>query len=113
MMAVTCMGESLIIPSWDVRPLSGRDRPAAGHVRRPDRPLRNGYELPRGGTAFANESAPMSTLLNDARIAMRFLLRNRLFALASAAILALGIGLSATLFAIVKGTLIEPWPYDG
>jgi predicted permease len=55
----------------------------------------------------------MSTLLHDVRIAMRFLLRNRLFALVSAAILAVGISLSATLFAIVKGTLIEPWPYDG
>jgi hypothetical protein len=55
----------------------------------------------------------MFTLMHDVRIAIRFLVRNRLFAAASAAILALGIGLSATMFAMVKGTLIEPWPYHG
>jgi predicted permease len=55
----------------------------------------------------------MFILMHDVRIALRFLARNRLFAAASAAILALGIGLSATLFAMVKGTLIEPWPYHG
>jgi len=55
----------------------------------------------------------MFALMHDTRIAFRFLARNRLFAVASASILALGIGLSATLFAIVNGTLIEPWPYHG
>ena len=43
----------------------------------------------------------MFTLLHDIRIAMRFLGRHRLFAGTSVAILALGISLSATLFAIV------------
>src|SRR3954466_12368769 len=55
----------------------------------------------------------MFTLLHDLRIAARFLGRNRTFAIASAVILALGISLSATLFAIVKGALLEPWPYRG
>jgi putative ABC transport system permease protein len=55
----------------------------------------------------------MSILLQDARIAIRFLLRNRLFAVASIAILALGISLSTALFAIVNGALVEPWPYQG
>jgi predicted permease len=55
----------------------------------------------------------MATLMHDIRIAIRFLLRNRLFAAMSIAILALGISLSATLLAIVKGTLVEPWPYQG
>jgi putative ABC transport system permease protein len=57
--------------------------------------------------------AIMFTLLHDLRIAARFLARNRTFAVASALILALGISLSATLFAIVKGALLEPWPYRG
>jgi predicted permease len=55
----------------------------------------------------------MITLLHDLRIAARFLARNRAFTAASVVILALGISLSATLFAIVKGALIEPWPYHG
>ena len=55
----------------------------------------------------------MFTLLHELRIGLRFLARNRAFAVASAVILALGISLSATLFAIVKGALIEPWPYHG
>ncbi len=55
----------------------------------------------------------MFTLLHDVRIAIRFLRRNRLFTAACVAIVALGISLAATLFAIVKGTLIEPWPYQG
>jgi predicted permease len=55
----------------------------------------------------------MDTLLHDVRFATRFLFRNRLFAAASAGILALGISLTATLFAIVNGALIEPWPYRG
>jgi len=52
-------------------------------------------------------------MLNDIRIAVRYLRRHPVFAGAAAAILGLGISLSATLFAIVKGTLIEPWPYAG
>ena len=55
----------------------------------------------------------MSTLPHDLRIAMRFLLRNRLFAVVSIAILGVGISLSATLFAIIDGTLVQPWPYHG
>jgi putative ABC transport system permease protein len=55
----------------------------------------------------------MLTLLHDVRIAARFLARNRSFAAAAVGILALGISLSATLFAIIKGTLVEPWPYAG
>ena len=55
----------------------------------------------------------MLNVLHDVRIAIRFLLRHRLFTAASIGILALGISLSTTLFAIVKGTLIEPWPYHG
>ena len=55
----------------------------------------------------------MFTLLHDLRHAARFLGRNRAFAAAAAIILALGISLSATLFAIVHGALIAPWPYRG
>ncbi|HEY7284747.1 MAG TPA: ABC transporter permease [Vicinamibacterales bacterium] len=49
----------------------------------------------------------------DVRLAARFLRRNPVFTLATVAILALGIALSATLFTIVRGTLIRPWPYRG
>ena len=50
---------------------------------------------------------------NDLRLAARFLHRNSAFTMAAVAILALGIALSATLYAIVRGTLIRPWPYRG
>jgi predicted permease len=50
---------------------------------------------------------------NDLKLAARFLRRNAAFTTAAVAILALGIALSATLYAIVRGTLIRPWPYRG
>src|SRR3954454_17737611 len=43
--------------------------------------------------------------------AVRYLRRNLAFTLTATAMMALGIGMSATLFAVVKATLIEPWPY--
>jgi predicted permease len=49
----------------------------------------------------------------DLRLAARFLRRNSAFTTAAVAILALGIALSATLYTIVRGTLIRPWPYRG
>jgi putative ABC transport system permease protein len=55
----------------------------------------------------------MTGLLHDARIAVRFLLRNRGFAIATIGILALGISLTATLYAVVRGALLDPWPYRG
>jgi putative ABC transport system permease protein len=45
--------------------------------------------------------------------AVRYLRRNLAFTLTATAMMALGIGMSATLFAVVKATLIEPWPYPG
>ena len=55
----------------------------------------------------------MTGLLHDVRIAVRFLLRNRGFAIAAIGILALGISLTATLYAVVRGALLDPWPYRG
>ena len=55
----------------------------------------------------------MSALTHDLRIAFRYLWRNLTFSTAAVAILAMGICLSATLFAIVKGALLAPWPYRG
>jgi predicted permease len=55
----------------------------------------------------------MSPLLTDTRLAIRYLCRHPVFAGAAIGILGLGIGLCAALFAIVKATLIEPWPYAG
>jgi len=55
----------------------------------------------------------MSTLFNDLRFAFRFLSRNAGFSLTAIVVIALGISLSAALFAVVKGTLLNPWPYEG
>src|SRR5262249_27245043 len=55
----------------------------------------------------------MSTFPHDLRVALRFLRRNAAFTIAAIATLAIGISLAATLYAIVRGTLIEPWPYRG
>src|SRR5215471_10372747 len=55
----------------------------------------------------------MDTIVRDWLRSARSLRRHPSFALTSVAIVALGIGFSATLFAIVKGGLLEPWPYRG
>src|SRR5262245_24515450 len=53
------------------------------------------------------------TIPHDLRIALRFLRRNPTFTIAAIGILALGISLTTVLLTIVRGTLIEPWPYRG
>ena len=50
---------------------------------------------------------------HEVRFALRYLRRNPGFTLTAITIVALGIGLSATLFAVVRGALLQPWPYQG
>ena len=51
-------------------------------------------------------------LLHDVRYAFRGLWRNQALALAGIACLALGIGVNTTIFSIIDGVLLKPYPYD-
>lgn len=52
----------------------------------------------------------MDTLMKDFRLAVRTLLRSRLFALVSIATIALGIGATTTVFSLVNALLLRPLP---
>jgi hypothetical protein len=49
--------------------------------------------------------------LNDLRSAIRVLLRNRVYALTSIAVLALGIGANVAIFSVVYSVVLSPLPY--
>jgi putative ABC transport system permease protein len=51
------------------------------------------------------------TLLRDLRYGCRILVRYPSYALAAAAVVALGVGASTAVFAVVRGVLIRPLPY--
>lgn len=53
----------------------------------------------------------MSSVLQDVRYAARRLARTPVFSVAAAAILAIGIGLNATVFSLVDATLLRPAPF--
>ena len=50
-------------------------------------------------------------VLNDFRQAIRFIARNRGFAAAAVATLAIGMGANAAMFTIVREVLLRPLPY--
>ena len=50
-------------------------------------------------------------MLNDLRQGVRFIARNRGFAAAAVATLALGIGANSAMFTIVREVLLRPLPY--
>ncbi len=53
----------------------------------------------------------MATLLGDLRVALRALIRKPAFTCVAAATLALGIGLTSAMVAVVQGVLLTPPPY--
>lgn len=55
----------------------------------------------------------VEALWRDVQYGVRFLRRNIGFTVVCVALFALGIGLSVTIFAIVNGALLQPWPYRG
>lgn len=62
----------------------------------------------------ALETLPsVDALWSDLRHGVRFLRRNLGFTVVCVTLLALGIGSSVTIFAIVNGALLQPWPYRG
>ena len=50
-------------------------------------------------------------LLRDVRFALRVLSRNRSYAAASLAVVALGIGMTTAVFSVVRAVLLQPLPY--
>jgi predicted permease len=64
---------------------------------------------PAGGTVLAL----LKHVFQDLRLGFRFLRRQWGFTAGAVALLGLGICFSTTLFAIVQGALLEPWPYAG
>ena len=53
----------------------------------------------------------IESILQDIRYALRGLVRNRGFAVASIATLAIGIGINSAIFSVVNGVLFAPLPY--
>ena len=55
----------------------------------------------------------MDRLIQDLRIAMRSLVRQRTFALVAVLTLALGVGATTAIFSVVYGILLKPLPFEG
>src|SRR4029434_2649871 len=65
---------------------------------------------PTIAAVFGSE-AIVETLIKDLRYAIRGLRRNAGFTLASIMTLALGMGATTSVFAVINGVLIRPLPY--
>lgn len=82
--------------TWRLRQTLRRQRYKAGGV--------SGFSAASGGSSF-------DALSRDARHAVRVLIRHPYFVLPAIAIIAFGIALSSSLFAVVDAVLLKPYPY--
>jgi hypothetical protein len=55
--------------------------------------------------------APLVNLMRDLRVAARMLVRRPAFAVTAIATIAIGIGASTAIFAVVNGVLLQPLPF--
>jgi putative ABC transport system permease protein len=76
--------------------------------------VRHGIGVRLDGRRSSNGSSPWRLGLSDARYAVRALTRSPWYSLTVSGVVALGLSLAATVFAIVDGVLFKPLPYpDG
>src|SRR5690348_2740046 len=66
---------------------------------------------PTAGKPVANRKSKIENPMNNLKFAFRQLLKNPGFTVVAVLILALGIGATTSLFSVVYGVLISPYPY--